>query len=147
MFQQKSISKVLMILLTKIHLHRQTHQISAEDSAKYGIRKKPGKFDYCYDIQDSSQTLKRCIVEVIFFTMYIHLINLRSDKLKYNYIQASNTPWGESVTFVFNPSSDLVPKSEYISPFMVIEFSYICHQLLEQVPLLIILMTMLLVDK
>ncbi|KAI3470196.1 hypothetical protein Pfo_026859 [Paulownia fortunei] len=59
-----------------------------------GYERSPVNFYYCYDIEGSTRTLKKCIVE------------------------ASNTPWGESVTFVFNPSSDLVPKSEYISPFM-----------------------------
>lgn len=41
-------------------------------------------------------------------------------------LQASNTPWGESVTFVFNPSYDVVPKPEYISPFMVSIFMRFC---------------------
>ncbi|KAH6785555.1 hypothetical protein C2S51_038010 [Perilla frutescens var. frutescens] len=59
-----------------------------------GYERSPVNYYYCYDIEGSTKTLKKCLVE------------------------ASNTPWGESVTFVFNPSCDLVPKSEYISPFM-----------------------------
>ncbi|GFP85245.1 hypothetical protein PHJA_000668200 [Phtheirospermum japonicum] len=59
-----------------------------------GYERSPVNLYYCYDIQGSTRTLKKCLVE------------------------ASNTPWGESVTFVFNPGSDTVPKSEYISPFM-----------------------------
>ncbi|KAH6833463.1 hypothetical protein C2S53_012685 [Perilla frutescens var. hirtella] len=57
-----------------------------------GYRSTPVSYYYCYDIQENSKrTFKKCI--------------------------GTNTPWGESVTFVFNPSSDLVPKCEYISPF------------------------------
>ncbi|KAG6410983.1 hypothetical protein SASPL_129056 [Salvia splendens] len=59
-----------------------------------GYERSPVNYYYCYEIEGSTKILKKCLVE------------------------ASNTPWGESVTFVFNPSSDLVPKSEYISPFM-----------------------------
>lgn len=40
-------------------------------------------------------------------------------------VQVTNTPWGERVTFLFNPNSDLVAKPLHVSPFMV---SY--HQLL-----------------
>ncbi|KAL2244427.1 UNVERIFIED_CONTAM: hypothetical protein Sindi_2710900 [Sesamum indicum] len=76
--------------------------LSAEDARSaaktngpvVGYERSPVNLYYCYDMEGSSKTLKKCIVE------------------------ASNTPWGESVTFVFNPTSDLVPKSEYISPFM-----------------------------
>ncbi|XP_051133417.1 uncharacterized protein LOC127253046 [Andrographis paniculata] len=59
-----------------------------------GYERSPVNIYYCYDIEGSSRILKKCMVE------------------------ASNTPWGQSVTFVFNPSFDSVPKSEYISPFM-----------------------------
>ncbi|KAL8479381.1 hypothetical protein ACS0TY_026305 [Phlomoides rotata] len=58
-----------------------------------GYERSPVNYYYCYDIEGSTKILKKCLVET------------------------SNTPWGESVTFVFNPNSDLVPKSEYISPF------------------------------
>ncbi|KAH6823064.1 hypothetical protein C2S53_002058 [Perilla frutescens var. hirtella] len=58
-----------------------------------GYRSTPVSYYYCYDIQDSKRTFKKCIVE------------------------GTNTPWAESVTFVFNPSGDSVPKCEYISPF------------------------------
>ena len=33
--------------------------------------------------------------------------------------QVTNTPWGERVSFVFNPNSDLVAKPLHVSPFMV----------------------------
>ncbi|XP_057771312.1 uncharacterized protein LOC130991223 [Salvia miltiorrhiza] len=61
--------------------------------ASVGYRCSPVNIYYCYDIQGSKRIFKRCLIE------------------------GSNTPWGESVTFVFNPTSDLVPKCEYISPF------------------------------
>ncbi|KAL1560694.1 hypothetical protein AAHA92_10877 [Salvia divinorum] len=59
-----------------------------------GYERSPVNYYYCYEIEGSTKILKKCLVE------------------------ACNTPWGESVIFVFNLSSDLVPKSEYISPFM-----------------------------
>lgn len=34
-------------------------------------------------------------------------------------MQVTNTPWGERVIFVFDPSSDLVAKPLHVSPFMV----------------------------
>ncbi|KAL7145550.1 hypothetical protein ABFS83_07G092000 [Erythranthe nasuta] len=64
-----------------------------------GYERSPVNIYYCYHFEQSSTvpSLKKCLVE------------------------ASNTPWGESVTFVFNPNSDVIAKSEYISPFMDME--------------------------
>jgi len=36
--------------------------------------------------------------------------------------QVTNTPWGERVSFVFDPHSDLVAKALHVSPFMVCKF-------------------------
>ncbi|XP_057771308.1 uncharacterized protein LOC130991220 [Salvia miltiorrhiza] len=58
-----------------------------------GYRSTPVSYYYCYDIEDSKKVFKKCIVE------------------------GTNTPWGETITFVFNPSSDSVPKCQYISAF------------------------------
>ncbi|XP_057771311.1 uncharacterized protein LOC130991222 [Salvia miltiorrhiza] len=58
-----------------------------------GYRSTPVSYYYCYDIEGSNKIFKKCIIE------------------------GTNTPWAESVTFVFEPSSDSVPKCEYISPF------------------------------
>ncbi|KAH0676667.1 hypothetical protein KY285_024468 [Solanum tuberosum] len=44
--------------------------------------------------EGSLQNLKKCIAEV------------------------TNTPWGERVSFLFNPNSDVVAKSLHVSPFM-----------------------------
>jgi DUF1365 family protein len=49
---------------------------------------------YCYS-DSSPATLQRCIAEV------------------------TNTPWGERVTFPFNPAGFTVPKSLHVSPLMV----------------------------
>ncbi|KAG8387649.1 hypothetical protein BUALT_Bualt02G0043300 [Buddleja alternifolia] len=62
-----------------------------------GYERNPIIFYYCYHIEGSTKTLKRCIVE------------------------AYGTPSSESVTFVFNPTSDRAPKSEHISPFMALQ--------------------------
>lgn len=35
------------------------------------------------------------------------------------WFQVTNTPWGERVTFVFNPEYDVVAKPLHVSPFMV----------------------------
>ncbi|KAG2688992.1 hypothetical protein I3843_09G117700 [Carya illinoinensis] len=59
-----------------------------------GYEQNPLSLYYCYDVEGSTQCLKKCIAEV------------------------TNTPWGERVTFVFNPSSDLVAKPLHVSPFM-----------------------------
>ncbi|KAM7271532.1 hypothetical protein ACFE04_030746 [Oxalis oulophora] len=59
-----------------------------------GYEQNPLSLYYCYDVQGSTQHLKKCIAEV------------------------TNTPWGERVTFVFNPDSDLVAKPLHVSPFM-----------------------------
>ncbi|XP_047944999.1 uncharacterized protein LOC125191645 [Salvia hispanica] len=58
-----------------------------------GYRSTPVSYYYCYDIEDSKKIFKKCIIE------------------------GTNTPWGESITFVFNPSSDSVPKCQYITGF------------------------------
>lgn len=59
-----------------------------------GYEQNPLSLYYCYETEDSSQHLKKCIAEV------------------------TNTPWGERVSFVFNPNSDLVAKPLHVSPFM-----------------------------
>ncbi|XP_060179608.1 uncharacterized protein LOC132609577 isoform X1 [Lycium barbarum] len=59
-----------------------------------GYVQNPLSLYYCYDIEGSSQTLKKCIAEV------------------------TNTPWGERVSFLFNPNSDVVAKALHVSPFM-----------------------------
>lgn len=33
-------------------------------------------------------------------------------------VQVTNTPWGERVSFVFNPAGDTSPKALHVSPFM-----------------------------
>jgi DUF1365 family protein len=33
-------------------------------------------------------------------------------------VQVTNTPWGERVTFAFNPAGDTSPKALHVSPFM-----------------------------
>jgi hypothetical protein len=33
-------------------------------------------------------------------------------------LQVTNTPWGERVTFAFNPKGERVQKSLHVSPFM-----------------------------
>lgn len=59
-----------------------------------GYEQNPLSLYYCYDLEDSTRQLKKCIAEV------------------------TNTPWGERVSFVFSPSSDLVAKPLHVSPFM-----------------------------
>ncbi|KAF3787442.1 hypothetical protein EJ110_NYTH14972 [Nymphaea thermarum] len=61
-----------------------------------GYEQNPLSVYYCYnyDGSDNSLQLKSCIAEV------------------------TNTPWGERVSFVFNPGSDLVSKPLHVSPFM-----------------------------
>lgn len=38
--------------------------------------------------------------------------------LSIDFPQVTNTPWGERVTFVFNPEGDVSPKALHVSPFM-----------------------------
>ncbi|GAB4840640.1 hypothetical protein Ancab_021407 [Ancistrocladus abbreviatus] len=59
-----------------------------------GYEQNPLSLYYCYDLEGSNRSLKKCIAEV------------------------TNTPWGERVSFVFNPDSDLVAKALHVSPFM-----------------------------
>ncbi|KAB1222599.1 hypothetical protein CJ030_MR2G000416 [Morella rubra] len=59
-----------------------------------GYEQNPLSLYYCYDIEGPAQCLKKCIAEV------------------------TNTPWGERVSFVFDPNSDLVAKPLHVSPFM-----------------------------
>ncbi|XP_062160493.1 uncharacterized protein LOC133867744 isoform X1 [Alnus glutinosa] len=59
-----------------------------------GYEQNPLSLYYCYDVEGSTQCLKKCIAEV------------------------TNTPWGERVSFVFNPNTDLVAKPLHVSPFM-----------------------------
>ncbi|XP_050234266.1 uncharacterized protein LOC126682585 [Mercurialis annua] len=56
-----------------------------------GYQENPLSVYYCYDLEDN---LVNCIAEV------------------------TNTPWGERVTFAFNPNLDLVPKTFHVSPYM-----------------------------
>ncbi|KAI3984487.1 hypothetical protein MKX01_033980 [Papaver californicum] len=59
-----------------------------------GYEQNPLSVYYCYELEDSVPCLRKCIAEV------------------------TNTPWGERVSFVFNPDSDLVAKPLHVSPFM-----------------------------
>ncbi|KAH6790206.1 DUF1365 family protein [Perilla frutescens var. frutescens] len=59
-----------------------------------GYEQNPLSLYYCYDVEGAARTLIKCIAEV------------------------TNTPWGERVTFLFNPNSDLVAKPLHVSPFM-----------------------------
>ncbi|KAL7089376.1 hypothetical protein ACP275_13G184100 [Erythranthe tilingii] len=59
-----------------------------------GYEQNPLSLYYCYDVEGSTRSLKKCIAEV------------------------TNTPWGERVTFLFDPNSDLVAKPLHVSPFM-----------------------------
>ncbi|KAG2318983.1 hypothetical protein Bca52824_012196 [Brassica carinata] len=59
-----------------------------------GYEQNPLSLYYCYNLEGSSKRLSKCIAQV------------------------TNTPWGERVTFVFDPESDVVAKSLQVSPFM-----------------------------
>ncbi|KAL1829574.1 hypothetical protein DCAR_0208914 [Daucus carota subsp. sativus] len=59
-----------------------------------GYEQNPLSIYYCYDIEGSSKSLKKCIAEV------------------------TNTPWGERVSFLFDPNVDVVAKPLHVSPFM-----------------------------
>ncbi|KAI4295465.1 hypothetical protein L6164_035510 [Bauhinia variegata] len=59
-----------------------------------GYEQNPLSVYYCYDVEGSTRHLKKCIAEV------------------------TNSPWGERVSFVFNPHSDQVAKALHVSPFM-----------------------------
>ncbi|XP_059668887.1 uncharacterized protein LOC132313969 [Cornus florida] len=59
-----------------------------------GYEQNPLSLYYCYDLDESALKLKNCIAEV------------------------TNTPWGERVSFLFNPNFDLVAKPLHVSPFM-----------------------------
>ncbi|XP_047338100.1 uncharacterized protein LOC124941791 [Impatiens glandulifera] len=59
-----------------------------------GYEQNPLSVYYCYELDGNVTCLKKCIAEV------------------------TNTPWGERVTFLFNPKSDTVVKSLHVSPFM-----------------------------
>ncbi|GER42723.1 hypothetical protein STAS_19538 [Striga asiatica] len=59
-----------------------------------GYVQNPLSLYYCYDVEGTTRKLSKCIAEV------------------------TNTPWGERVTFLFNPNSDLVAKPLHVSPFM-----------------------------
>ncbi|XP_022642707.1 uncharacterized protein LOC106774402 isoform X2 [Vigna radiata var. radiata] len=60
-----------------------------------GYEQNPLSVYYCYAVEGSTKRLKKCIAEV------------------------TNTPWGERVSFVFDPHSDLVAKALHVSPFML----------------------------
>ena len=38
--------------------------------------------------------------------------------------QVTNAPWGERVSFVFDPHSDLVAKALHVCPFMVANYAF-----------------------
>ncbi|KAG9439339.1 hypothetical protein H6P81_019504 [Aristolochia fimbriata] len=59
-----------------------------------GYEQNPLSVYYCYNLEGSTSYLAKCIAEV------------------------TNSPWGERVTFPFDPDSDVVPKSLHVSPFM-----------------------------
>ncbi|GLJ53743.1 hypothetical protein SUGI_1146840 [Cryptomeria japonica] len=59
-----------------------------------GYEQNPLSVYYCYDVEGTIKFLRKCIAEV------------------------TNTPWGERVSFVFDPNSDLVAKPLHVSPFM-----------------------------
>ncbi|MED6184273.1 hypothetical protein PIB30_045907 [Stylosanthes scabra] len=59
-----------------------------------GYQQNPLSVYYCYHVQGTCTSLKKCIAEV------------------------TNTPWAERVSFIFNPHSDLVAKALHVSPFM-----------------------------
>ncbi|GAB2226284.1 hypothetical protein Droror1_Dr00022085 [Drosera rotundifolia] len=65
-----------------------------------GYVQNPLSLYYCYEVQDSSSSLKKCIAEV------------------------TNTPWGERVSFVFDPNSDVAAKALHVSPFMDMQGSW-----------------------
>lgn len=74
-----------------------------------------------------SKVLFSCCLSVSFFffsfldfnLMLLEAFRLIDDGVDDFLFQVTNTPWGERVTFVFNPNSDLVAKSLHVSPFMV----------------------------
>ncbi|KAG5001765.1 hypothetical protein JHK87_022837 [Glycine soja] len=57
-------------------------------------------FYFSYIIKGSTKRLKKCIAEV------------------------TNAPWGERVSFVFDPHSDLVAKALHVCPFMVANYAF-----------------------
>lgn len=59
-----------------------------------GYEQNPLSVYYCYEVEGPNKNLKKCIAEV------------------------TNTPWGEKVSFLFNPNSDTVAKALHVSPFM-----------------------------
>ncbi|PIA41633.1 hypothetical protein AQUCO_02200218v1 [Aquilegia coerulea] len=59
-----------------------------------GYEQNPLSVYYCYELEGSATELKKCIAEV------------------------TNTPWGERVSFIFDPHSDIVAKPLHVSPFM-----------------------------
>ncbi|XP_057463369.1 uncharacterized protein LOC130753368 [Actinidia eriantha] len=59
-----------------------------------GYEQNPLSLYYCYEVEGSPENLKKCIAEV------------------------TNTPWGERVSFLFNPNTDLIAKPLHVSPFM-----------------------------
>ncbi|XLS58147.1 hypothetical protein HN51_007902 [Arachis hypogaea] len=67
-----------------------------------GYEQNPLSVYYCYDVEGTSTCLNKCIAKV------------------------TNTPWGERVSFIFNPHFDLVAKSFHVSPFMICLSSAFC---------------------
>ncbi|KAL7242063.1 hypothetical protein ACSBR1_014606 [Camellia fascicularis] len=59
-----------------------------------GYDNNPLSLYYCYEVEGFTKNLKQCIAEV------------------------TNTPWGERVSFLFDPTTDIVAKSLHVSPFM-----------------------------
>ncbi|KAJ7569114.1 hypothetical protein O6H91_01G141800 [Diphasiastrum complanatum] len=60
--------------------------------SSFGYEQNPISLYYCYD--HGAEVPVKCIAEV------------------------TNTPWGERVTFVFDPKSDVIAKALHVSPFM-----------------------------
>ncbi|KAJ0017095.1 hypothetical protein Pint_09951 [Pistacia integerrima] len=73
----------------------EARRVAETNGPVVGYEQNPLSLYYCYEVEGSTQCLKKCIAEV------------------------TNTPWGERVSFVFNPNSDLVAKPLHVSPFMV----------------------------
>lgn len=105
-----------------------------------GYEQNPMRVYYCYEIVGSTTSINKCIGEVCNLAMEIKLLSILlrnfiqtfvyiQDCLKTSYImfdfdscmlQATNTPWGERVQFLFNINSDMVAKPLHLSPFMVL---------------------------
>ncbi|XP_068654975.1 uncharacterized protein [Aristolochia californica] len=68
-----------------------------------GYEQNPLSVYYCYNLEESTSHLEKCIAEV------------------------TNSPWGERVYFPFDLDSDVVPKSLHVSPFMDMHGNWKMH--------------------